>query len=187
MGVSSVVAAALPIPVTSFNLITVPTGISKTLSVCTSLFCFLTLGMIFFSRHTLARFMFPALFPKRNFFITVYVAPFTNPLLYMIASFMCVFFYHSRVGWGVSGDVVRVSQEAATVQRPLLYGIFVFAEAGFILMAIKEYLQDLMKLSDLDLIKQASSRAATGYLDGTSPGEAVQDRIDEVKKQQVAQ
>ncbi len=31
-------------------------------------------------------------------------------------------------------------------------GIFVFAESAFIIMAIKEYLQDLVKLSEMDLI-----------------------------------
>lgn len=162
MGVSSIVAAALPIPVTSFDLITVPTGMSKTLSVYTSLFCFLTLGMIFFSRHTLASFMFPALSPKRSLILTVYVGPFTHPLLYMIGSFVCVFYYHSRVGWGVAGDVVRVSQGDATIQAAFFIGIFVFAEASFILMAIKEYLQDLLRLSDLDLIKGASGGASAG-------------------------
>jgi hypothetical protein len=35
----------------------------------------------------------------------------------------------------------------------LLYlGIFIFAESAFIVMALKEYLQDLVKLSELELI-----------------------------------
>jgi len=80
----------------------------------------------------------------------------------MIASFVCVFLYHSRVGWGAAGDVVRVSQEAATIHALCYIGIFVFAEASFILMAIKEYLQDLLKLSDLDLIKGLSKGASAG-------------------------
>ena len=32
------------------------------------------------------------------------------------------------------------------------FGIFLFAEAAFILMAIKEYLQDYLKLNDRDLM-----------------------------------
>jgi len=95
-------------------------------------------------------------------YFTMWVGPFTHPLLYMIASFVCVFLYHYHVGWGVAGDVVRVSQKDATVQAALFIGIFVFAEASFILMAIKEYLQDLLKLSDLDLIKGSSRAASTG-------------------------
>lgn len=153
MGVSSIVAAALPIPVTSFDLIPVPAGMSKTLSVYTSLFCFLTLGLIFFSRHTLAGFMFPALGRKKHLLITIYFGPLMHPLTYMLASFACVFLYHARVGWSIAGDVGAVSQEEATIQAVYYIGIFVFAEASFILMAIKEYLQDLLKLSELDLIK----------------------------------
>ena len=103
MGVSSIVAAALPIPVTSFDLIAVPTGMNKTLSVYTSLFCFLTLGMIFFSRHALARYMFPRGDLKstpRTSLINLLI----HPLVYMVACFACVFIYHSRVGWGVGAD-----------------------------------------------------------------------------------
>ena len=58
MSISALVVAALPIPVTSLNLI--PTfGIhTKPLSVYTSLFCFLMLAYIFYRRHRLARLMF---------------------------------------------------------------------------------------------------------------------------------
>jgi hypothetical protein len=35
----------------------------------------------------------------------------------------------------------------------LYLGIFVFAESAFIVMAIKEYLQDLVRLSEIDLIR----------------------------------
>ena len=40
----------------------------------------------------------------------------------------------------------------------LYVGIFLTAEAAFILMAIKEYLQDLVGLTDVDLIQIRHSK-----------------------------
>ena len=37
--------------------------------------------------------------------------------------------------------------------RPLYIGMFVAAEAAFILMATREYIQDLLKLSDVEVIR----------------------------------
>jgi len=159
MGVSSVVVAALPIPVTSLDLISVPTGMSKILSVYTSLFCFLILGMIFFSRHTLARYMFPALGLKRTP-ITVLIRVFTHPLVYMIACVLCVISYHNQVGWMEVGVVE--AHDVLTLAALSYLGIFIFAEASFILMAIKEYLQDLLKLSEIELIMKSSKKSHTG-------------------------
>jgi len=58
MTVSSVVTAALPIPVTAARLIPTFKAQIAILSTYTSLFCFLALGFIFYSRHQLARWMF---------------------------------------------------------------------------------------------------------------------------------
>jgi hypothetical protein len=58
MSISTIVTAALPIPVTSFGLIPTFHAQTKLLSVYTSLFCFLILGFIFYIRHELARIMF---------------------------------------------------------------------------------------------------------------------------------
>jgi hypothetical protein len=59
MSVSSVVTAALPIPITKLNLIPTFEAYRNVLSVYTSLFCFLILGFIFYVRHHLGRHMFP--------------------------------------------------------------------------------------------------------------------------------
>jgi hypothetical protein len=64
MSISAVVAAALPIPVTSFHLIPTYHAQTSLLATYTSLFCFLLLGLIFYSRHTLARVMFPEFFGR---------------------------------------------------------------------------------------------------------------------------
>src|SRR5215204_4111587 len=58
MSVSTVVAAALPIPVTYLRFIPTYHFQTKLLSVYASLFCFLVLAFIFYNRQVLARWMF---------------------------------------------------------------------------------------------------------------------------------
>src|SRR5262249_54173857 len=62
MSVSSIVAAALPIPVTALKLIPVYHSQAKVLSVYTPMLCFLLLAFIFYIRHPLARAVFPERF-----------------------------------------------------------------------------------------------------------------------------
>src|SRR5260370_26785690 len=58
MGISSLVTAALPIPVTAAKLIPTYSAQAKFLSLYTSLFCFLLLGFVFFVRDRLVGVMF---------------------------------------------------------------------------------------------------------------------------------
>jgi hypothetical protein len=190
MSISAVVAAALPIPVTSFKLIPTYRAHTSLLATYTSLFCFLVLGFIFYSRHTLARLMFPEFFGRR--FISTGFEPASEtviraakrilrfvvailPALLILASLTCVYLYHTNLDLslmgpvlGVDGRTVQVSSASTEATRLevaeswqieggdllmfLYLGIFLFAEAAFILMALKEYLQDLVKLSEQDLI-----------------------------------
>ncbi len=204
MSVSAIVAAALPIPVTAFKLIPTYKAHTSLLSTYTSLFCFLLLGFIFYSRHQLARLMFPRFFSfyspdvdltvrgmreLMRFFVAIL------PGLLIISSLICVYLYHSVLDRSVGGflnkpvlmssqplDVTSHREYASPTPTPaptpkpktsvdildsveswelpesgllvLLYlGIFLFAESAFIIMAIKEYLQDLVKLSEIDLIE----------------------------------
>src|SRR5438046_1398210 len=59
MSISSVIVAALPIPVTAFGALPTFADQKAILSTYTSLFCFLVLGFIFYVRHGLAHWMFP--------------------------------------------------------------------------------------------------------------------------------
>ena len=59
MSLSSLVVAALPIPVTMLGFIPTYAAQTKLLSVYTSLFCFLLLGFVFYSRRSLANHFFP--------------------------------------------------------------------------------------------------------------------------------
>src|SRR5687767_13902510 len=59
MSISTVVIAAMPIPVTALGWIPTYPPHTKILSVLAPVFCFLTLGYVFYRRHGLARAMFP--------------------------------------------------------------------------------------------------------------------------------
>jgi hypothetical protein len=183
MSVSALVTAALPIPITSFRLIPMYKSQAPLFSTYTSLFCFLLLGFIFYSRHSIARWMFPEYLPTketrwerfRHWFSHWFIA--VLPLGLVVLSLMFVFLYqmlldssiYEAVGFMVKNPrneaesialpAVAVLDHAPLALIPFRYylmasylGIFLFAESAFILMAIREYLQDLLKISDTELI-----------------------------------
>lgn len=231
MSLSSLVVAALPIPVTSFSLIPTFKEQTRYFSVYTSLFCFLVLAYVFYSRHTLARLMF------RNTLETVgkptkRIWSFcvnSLPPIFIVLSLICVYSYHGLLsseinkirphlfykhfnhldgapsnyksalekivvdadtGGPTRGEIRLFSYETLASSSECHYewlcvnggiysskdvlnlaeadmlgpydtlfmilsylGIFLFAEASFILMAIKEYLQEVLGLEDNTLIK----------------------------------
>jgi hypothetical protein len=175
MSVSTIVTAALPIPVTAFNLIPTFHVQTKLLSVYTSLFCFLILGFIFYIRHELARIMFPDFSqkakrrPQLNKLWRLFIS--FLPLLLIASSIIAAFQYNDVLNLNVNAiiengllnDQMPTFTEVLERAQPtdLKYGsrlmvlylaIFVLAEAAFVLMAIKEYLQDLIGLEEMDLI-----------------------------------
>jgi len=164
MNVSSVVAASIPIPVTSLHVI--PTFSAQTgyLSAYTSLFCFLLLAFAFYLRHAVAGWMFPGR-KKMRWLLAVL------PGILIVGSLLLIFAYHYTVQLSVQ-DLVQAGAEGTTAEilksadpadipRPLTLsvcyvGLFLCVEAAFILMALREYLQELLGLSDLDLIHGVS-------------------------------
>jgi hypothetical protein len=163
MSVSSVVTASLPIPVTAMQLIPTYAAQTRFLSTYTSLFCFLLLAFLFYSRHALAR----AMFRKRGSGLIA-----VAPLLLIAASLTIVFAYHvvldasvrdAQEIWLRKGAAVYSTQKILADTDPLeipqataLIGLhmamFLTAEAAFILMALREYLQDLLGLDEVQLI-----------------------------------
>lgn len=179
MSVSAVVAAALPIPVTSLKLIPTYAAQTSILSTYTTFFCFLTLGFIFYSRHHIGRLMFPEILDRGDIhslsqfrvrrFKQALVA--YLPALLILCSLICVYFYHwlLDITLGMLGGRSLTStastKASALLALPETYeipagnalmfwylGIFVFAEAAFVLMAMKEYIQDLVRLTETDII-----------------------------------
>jgi len=213
MSISSLVVASLPIPVTALKLIPTYKALTTVLSVYTPLFCFLTLGFIFYVRHFLARAMFPdvleqftfpdepseppeiaterqqkeyqkafnryryeqdkIVFKKRRAFVRRRIIN-SLPLTFIIASLFSVYAYHWELGAsvkdvrnmlslsGAAGPAIESNwildkTDIDVIPRGTLLiltyiSVFVTAEAAFILMAIKEYIQDLMEFKERDLI-----------------------------------
>ena len=158
MSISTIVVASLPIPVTLLNVIPTFSAHTKLLSVYTPLFCFLTLGFIFYCRHSLARIMF---YDTKSLLSHRIVN--ALPLVFIVASIIFVISYHTLLNYTLTvktGMSFKETNEFVPVEyipySPILMltyiAIFVTAEAAFIMMAIKEYLQDLVGLSEMDLI-----------------------------------
>jgi hypothetical protein len=238
MSISTLIVAALPVPVTSLGLIPTFAAQTKLFSVYSSLFCFLLLGFIFYLRHSLARKMFPefdieeAPYQSRLVWLVRKYSRrgqtwFVNmlPLLFITCSLILVFQYNDVLQREVNtvrafttavrqyGEtrVVKIGDEGkftildggttTTQSAPfssyieekypvtfkaildntdlndipfgsrllLIYvGIFVTAEAAFVLMAIKEYLQDLLGLTDVKLINPQQIVAVRGLNTGSN-------------------
>jgi len=166
MSLSSLVTAALPIPITAFKLIPTFSVHTKVLSVYTSLFCFLILAFIFFSRHKLARSMFSSYYRESSKRIIRINA---LPAVLIFFSLACLLGYHYFLE-GIIPSYLKLEARQPYLQSAtptpfqsitllgLYLGVFIFAEAAFILMAIKEYLQDVLGLSDLQIISKKISK-----------------------------
>src|SRR4051794_15378643 len=99
MSVSALITAALPIPVTSFQLIPTFHDQTEILSVYTSLFCFLLLGYIFFIRHFLAKLFFKHNVEnlsraKRIIFKSQFFLLHSLPLVFICLSLYSAIYYH---------------------------------------------------------------------------------------------
>lgn len=160
MSVSTVVAACIPIPVASWNLIPIYTQQRKFLTVYTSLFCFLLLAFVFSIRHRLARRMFSG----GVWGGVIYILPF----VFIVCTLGCILEYHSVLGQsieelrslGLVASTTDLLQKVDANEIPhglalcaCYLGIFLFAEAAFVLMAIREYLQDVLKLDERELLQ----------------------------------
>ena len=165
MSISAVVAASVPVPVAVLRLIPVYAQQRGFLSVYASLFCFLLVAFAFSMRHALAA----QIFYRGTLRKTLAMLPAASIAICM----GCIAGYHwtlehSLATWAARG--VTASSEAILSKADLteipgalpltLYylGIFVFAEAAFVLMAMREYLQDLLQLGERQLIASAARR-----------------------------
>jgi hypothetical protein len=183
MGISTIVTAALPIPATLLHIIPVFASHERMLAVYSSLFCFLALAYVFYIRHVLARSMFRG---RLGYTIV--------PLLLIAFAVLCLCFYHSGLDAAVAVARERITQESAEklsgsglpaftpdrayvlaslpseeitngVKLLFLYiGFFTFTELSFVVMAVREYMQDVLKLDESALyggqysVRSSSSR-----------------------------
>jgi hypothetical protein len=170
MGTASVVTASLPIPLAAFHLIPTYAAQEKFLSTYTSLFCFLMLGYLFYIRHSLGRLMF---YTRPDGHVTLRLFVSFVPLLLILASLGLVFLYHhylmesltafsERGVMNTTTDLLKAADYREipdSLQLTVCYlGMFLTAEAAFILMALREYLQDVLHIQDISLIRLPRAR-----------------------------
>jgi len=170
MGTASVVTASLPIPLAAFHLIPTYAAQEKFLSTYTSMFCFLLLGYLFYIRHSLGRLMFYTR-PDGRVRLRLFVS--FVPLLLILASLGLVFLYHhylldslavfsERGVMNTTPDVLKAADYREIPDSLALtvcyLGMFLTAEAAFILMALREYLQDVLHIQDESLIRLPRER-----------------------------
>ncbi len=176
MNLWTVITASLPVPITQLHWI--PTFSSQTafLSTYTSLFCFLLVAFVFYTRHFIARWLFRDYLRKTG----VRRSKPWLPLVLILAAVALVFCYHTILLYSI-GDVyssqyqnngVRLSTKdilEKTDLREVPYSnelalvylaMFLCAEGAFVIMALREYLQDLMGIQELDLIEERDANSS---------------------------
>src|SRR4051812_2230690 len=171
MGTAAVVTACLPIPVASLHLIPTYAAQEKFLSTYTSMFCILMLGYLFYTRHWLGRLMF---FTRADGRIRLRGFLAFLPLVLITGSLALVALYHhyllaSLTVFTQQGVLNSTKDILASVDyREIPYslqltvcylGMFLTAESAFILMSLREYIQDVLKLQDASLIRVPRARA----------------------------
>jgi hypothetical protein len=163
MSTASLVTAALPIPVRSLHLIPAFASQEKFMNTYTSMSCFLVFAYVFYSRHALARWMFAR--RGGHFALRLWVS--VLPVLFICGSIGCAIAYHHELGEALDALAVAGARLPSSVLLSKIdareipgsgglivvyLGMFVFAEVAFVLMAIREYLQDVLKLEEHELI-----------------------------------
>ena len=155
MSVSSVVVAALPIPVTQFGLIPILEG-QKKVAIRLHAAVLFPKPCIPLLLATLAS---PADVPAGRHgaghaprFVYSLVAAAPLILIFLSVAFIVRYHVLYQTIDAKLKDNVRVDPSMSVACAALYVSIFVTIEQAFILMAIKEYLQDLLGLTEIELI-----------------------------------
>jgi hypothetical protein len=161
MSVSTIVAASIPIPVASLKLIPTYTQQKGYLTVYASLFCFLSLAFVFSIRHRLAARIFSSGKPG----LLIAIAPAACIVLTLASILSYHFVLQNSLSQlrslGVTGPTSEILNRAdysdipnALALSTCYLGIFLFSELAFVLMAMREYLQDVLSLDEVALMKE---------------------------------
>ena len=159
MHVGGVLLACVPIPIASWRLLPIYSQQKGYLTVYSSLFCFLLVGSMFSLRHKLAKHMFV----RGNAALLIAGLPFA----FIALTILSILAYHATLQESV-GQMRMIGSHGSTTQllenadasdipnaialTASYLGIFVFAECAFILLALREYVQDAMGLDEVKLL-----------------------------------
>jgi hypothetical protein len=171
MGVMPIVTAALAPVLTALDVIPVYESQRKPLAAVAGILGFLLLAWVFYVRRTIA---LGSIKPGYRTFFNL------CPLVLVLASVFCYVSYTNILDTSLTqisqanSRVTRVlalgtwsesNAVPASLRLQLLYlGMFLFAEAAFVLMALREYSIDVLHISEYDWMfgsQEGSASAAT--------------------------
>jgi hypothetical protein len=167
MGIMPILTAALAPLLTAMNVIPAYESQRKPLATMAGVLGFLLLGWLFYVRRTIA--LGSIKHGYRWFFNSC-------PLFLIAGSIICYVSYANTLDRSLAGTVSATITRAqalstvepggpASLQLQLLYlGMFLFAEGAFVMMALREYANDVRGISEREWM--------FGYQDGTGLPEA---------------
>jgi membrane-anchored glycerophosphoryl diester phosphodiesterase (GDPDase) len=171
MGTAPMIAAALPIPVTAGKIIPTYAEHTAYMTTYTSMFCFLIVALIFYRRHRLGSYLLPENWDKKSRLTGRFMIswlPFTLILITLVSIGIYHITLNSSISLHPNHETLKMSEVLKTAStRKLSYciqailmlsyfGIFIASTAAFALMAVREYMQDVLKLSEIDLVTRVA-------------------------------
>ena len=167
MGSAPVIAAALPIPITAGKIIPTYAEYTGFLTTYTSMFCFMAVALIFYRRHRIGMYLMPEWWEKESRIIGRFIISWL-PLILIGVTLICIVIYHSTLTLTLNSftDAKGVStKEILSKNSPRLFeyhiqvllilsylGIFISSTVAFALMAVREYMQNVLNLNEYDLV-----------------------------------
>jgi hypothetical protein len=167
MGAAPMIAAALPIPVTAGKIIPTYQEHTLFLTAYCSMFCFLIVAFVFYRRHRLGAYLRPELWDKRSRIVGRFMVSWL-PFILILLTAASIIVYHYVLSISLeqqfSHDHTTLADMLAKGNiRVLLlkgqasffasyFGIFVFSTLAFSLMAVREYMQTELGLTEVDLV-----------------------------------
>jgi hypothetical protein len=184
---AALTVALIPIPLANWSWLPIFGAQRHILSVITPVFCFLTFGLLFYYRHLIGRVMFPMarsvkignaaiLYVFRAFRGLWMSVILSAPLILVASSFLCAAQYYACFE-----ELMRGLKDSYVDQLALAdiknggwlicYFVlaFIFAEAAFVWMALKEYIQDILGITDLQLLAPAAATSLSKPLSAPGP------------------
>lgn len=159
-----ILLACLPVAATEFGLIPIYESQRRILPACASFFCFLGFAYVFSLRHGLARAMFGVRLLSSNgdstrarYRISIDHLPACLILASLGAAAIYLSAFESGRGLPTFPALPRSSAGAVALALSFV-AMFLLAEAAFAIMAVREYLQDVLGLSDAAIIAGVPGR-----------------------------
>jgi hypothetical protein len=173
MGAAPIIAAALPIPITAGKIIPTYKEHTSFLTAYCSMFCFLVVAFVFYRRHRLGAYLLPELWEKRTRIVGRFMVSWL-PLILVLLTAASIIVYHYALDASLKelyfyspsdfpvadmlarGNIRMFGFLPQAFFFASYFGIFVFSTLAFSLMAVREYMQTELGLTEMDLVLRSS-------------------------------